>query len=220
MATTIQADKIVRGEYLDLKNRAIAELKRRGITEPTANAYTNSAVGGGNNIVYAEHYDKLSADIALINSTKALPDAPLGTGNPKNILITEAQETTADATLTAFEGKNLSTTISDCTAGVCTGTCSTTCTSCTGTCNTSCSGGCTNACSGCTASCKTQCSGECTTGCLSCTGCSGCLGTCSGGCTNACSGCTGGCQGCSNVCSSNCGYSCGAGCNSGQSAIY
>lgn len=186
----INGERILPEDFIKLKNRIKAEVKRRrfvGSVESYGNAtYDYEKTPTENDVIELEHISKISECVGAINDTNIKKTHVNGD--------TITQLAVMDAEITKFEKATQVGSNSGCKAS-CTGMCTT---SCSGTCTSGCSGTCSG-CSGCGGSCSNNCSG----------GCSGCSGACSG-CGGSCSyGCSGGCSGkCSGSCGSYCGGSC------------
>lgn len=208
--------------FTALKARVQAECLRR--------CYVGSVTGyGGSDYSYAvqpskgkriseEHYEKLAAPLAAINS-----DRVPGTDGAR--IVSEKEIAGFEATLTLFEARPMTDkTQGDCKTS-CTGACHTECTGdCTGSCGENCNGTCTRECNG-------NCTGGCNTGCKNiCTGCGGvcdftCKSTCKDNCKTSCivecgdAGCVGKCiSSCFNGCDTGCGEKCG-GCGNTCTAV-
>lgn len=176
-------EHILPEEFINLKNRIKAEVKRRkyvGSVEAYGNStYDYEKTPSVNEIIELEHISKISECVGAINDTNIKRTHVNGD--------TVVQLAVMDAEITKFESATTTGSNSGCKA------------SCTGMCTTSCSGTCTSGCSGTCSGCS-GCGGACSYGCSG--GCSGCGGACSSGCSGGCSG------NCSGSCGSYCGGTC------------
>lgn len=159
-----QNDKVLASDYIALKAKVVAELKRRGIS------YTDTNVSTGAKTLIAQA-NNLINPTNTINGTVVIPVS-------QGQKLSASNLSTLDSKITEYSQNTLGGCGSGC-MGLCTDACSN---ACSVGCGNNCTGTCTNNCQGC----GTYCTHGCTDG--------NCFGGCSNSCAMACgSRCSGTC---------------------------
>ena len=174
-------------QFIALKKRAKAEMKRRCYNGSLSSYATNSTSDpSASNPMLSEEAHDLMDGILVAKNVANLSASDIGSGAT---IPSGFSNSNINSVLTSLESVSATSSASGCKSsctGLCQGGCSTGCSGCSG-------------CSGCGDRCSTNCNYDCY---------GGCSGSCSGGCTGCSGSCSGGCTGCEDECSPDCWVGC------------